>query len=185
MELLEYSLKSMKDCLKEYNLSLKNDSGCNELKLQLRYHMFSFTQLVYSLKERLRYDYKEKASDIHAFFEMEEKQRPRTAVGLVIKLANSWKHEESVDIRQNFSDFEETDKRKGSYGELFPKEVIEQISKIVGHSINSKTEMPILKATTVTQMLPQSSKFQDWTTLPLGRIFEDALTEVKGFLKYF
>ncbi len=91
----------LSDCLR------KNDFDSIEEKNRLSCHLFSFTQVVYAIKERLKNEYPEKEKEIELFFETE----------VMKHIANEWKHESSMEFRQEWETKELGAKRIVPIGE--------------------------------------------------------------------
>ncbi len=92
--------------LEEYITTRKNELKNKLVKEKINYHLFCYAQIVYALKERLCNEYPTEKKKIEDFF---ENKNIITAVSTVKKLANLWKHEESMQIRQEW-EVHETDK---------------------------------------------------------------------------
>jgi len=97
LDLLNESYKFIKYYDQRYN---KNINSLN-YKNKLRYHLFCFSQIVFALRDRLFSDYNEKHCKICTFFEKNKKAE--TEVGIVIKLANEWKHDGGFSLIQQYS----------------------------------------------------------------------------------
>ncbi len=102
IELLEYASEEVTRNNREYNRTLLDDSiDKRPMKKALRYHLFSYSQLLYALKERLKKDAeykktKEAKKEIEKFFLRDG----------VKKLANLWKHD-GLTFKQHWSSLRE------------------------------------------------------------------------------
>jgi len=85
LHILRISLSKIKEAEKAY----KRDIDNSDLEAELDYHIFSFSQIIYTLKEYLRNKFVEKKSEIEKQFEKYK------------NLSNRWKHE-VFNIRRNF-----------------------------------------------------------------------------------
>ncbi len=94
LELLRTSLDYIGFCEKERTANLENKN----IKNQLDYHIFSFSQLVYAIYEGLKKEFSCKSAIIDEVFFDEEKP-----VYLFFKLANEWKHKERMETRQEWT----------------------------------------------------------------------------------
>ena len=102
LHLLNLSYEYLKYCNRRYNQNM--DSV--KYKYKLDYHIFTFAQLVFALRDRLITDVKKDEKKILNFFEYGV-TNPKTPTGVVIRLSREWRHKEGLDLRQHFTDLKE------------------------------------------------------------------------------
>lgn len=159
----------------KYNRYLSKRKDCKSLNIKLDYHLFCFTQILYSLKERLKHEIPNKESDINNFFEVGA-DKPKSIVGKVYNLANMWKHKEGPYLRKNFSGLKIYKITK----ERLPPDIISQnilvdVDSEQEHYVHHLTISKVDKRLSVLNELNIGDK-------PLNSIFEEALHEIKNFV---
>lgn len=122
IKLLEISLKYINDYELKYNSEMENIT----YKRELEYHIFTFTQIVYAIQERLKYDFHETWSRTKDLFEKDINE-PKSELGVVVKIANKFKHEDSLDLIQYYYDLK-----------LFPDGIVRptKVSKVIKSKYN-------------------------------------------------
>jgi hypothetical protein len=100
MVLLKLSLAQIKYYHNKYN----KKPGNHKYKNKLDYHIFSFTQIAFAVHERVKLDYFESwETKGKPFFEKDIKPK-KTEIGIIIDIANKYKHKDSLDLTQHWSD---------------------------------------------------------------------------------
>ncbi len=94
-------LKESYNFIKYYDRMYNKQSDSKSYKNKLRYHIFCFSQIAFALRDRLMTDNPSDKTKIENFFE--KNKIAHTEVGIVIKLANDWKHKGGFSLRQHYS----------------------------------------------------------------------------------
>ena len=159
LELLEVSVEYIKYYNRKCDKYVSDRKNYANMSIKLDYHLFSFTQILFSLKDRLSDEFRDADSKINEFFE--RGNTPKTNVGKAIKLANEWKHQEGIKMMTYLSDLE---------------------IKKVSTKVKGKEIIPVyhIRPTKVQKRLSSLHKLAIYDNLSL--FFNSVLNDVKNFL---
>lgn len=175
IEMLELALKNIKYYHQQYEKKMFPPlKDCKIVNKKLDYHIFSFSQILFAIRDCLIKEHPVKETRINDFFERgRQRTISTTSAGKVAKIANDWKHDGGLDLRQHFYDLKIFGIKKIKMKDsgmpqehmLYPEQEIEQY-QVAASKVKKLT-----------------GKDCFYPNLPVNDLFEESLAEVKEFVK--